>query len=48
MLAESFTTPIETQMEIEARNIAAMASSPDGREGIDAFVNKRKSEFKGV
>lgn len=48
MLAESFTNPIETQMEIEARNIAAMASSPDGREGIDAFVNKRKPDFRGA
>lgn len=48
MLAESFTNPVETQMEIEARNIAAMATSRDGREGIDAFVNKREPDFRGV
>lgn len=47
MLVESFTNPVETQMEIEARHIAALASSPDGREGIDAFVNKRKPVFTG-
>jgi 2-(1,2-epoxy-1,2-dihydrophenyl)acetyl-CoA isomerase len=47
MLVESFTNPLETQMEIEARMISARAASPDGREGIDAFVNKRKPEFKG-
>ncbi len=47
MLVESFTNPLETQMEIEARMISARASSPDGREGIDAFVNKRTPDFTG-
>ena len=47
MLTETFTNPLETQMEIEARFIAERATSPDGREGIDAFVNKRTPDFKG-
>lgn len=48
MLTETFTNPLETQMEIEARYIADRATSPDGREGIDAFVNKRQPSFKGA
>ena len=36
---------LETQMERESRAIAAMAASPDGREGIAAFVNKRAPNF---
>lgn len=47
MLVESFTNPLETQMEIEARMIAERSASPDGREGIDAFVHKRKPDFTG-
>ena len=47
MLAESFTNPLETQMEIESRTIAAMAQTSDGREGIAAFVGKRKPSFYG-
>ena len=31
----------------EARAIADMVGTADGREGIDAFFNKRKPEFKG-
>ena len=47
MLVESFTNPLETQMEIEARMISDMARSPDGREGVDAFVAKRTPSFTG-
>ena len=47
MLTETFTNPLETQMEIEARYISERATSPDGREGVDAFVKKRKPDFKG-
>jgi 2-(1,2-epoxy-1,2-dihydrophenyl)acetyl-CoA isomerase len=47
MLTETFTNPLETQMELEARAIAKMAQTPDGREGIDAFVGKRKPNFTG-
>ncbi|MEX2615172.1 MAG: enoyl-CoA hydratase-related protein [Alphaproteobacteria bacterium] len=47
MLVESFTNPLETQMELESRAIAEMARSDDGREGIAAFVGKRKPAFTG-
>jgi 2-(1,2-epoxy-1,2-dihydrophenyl)acetyl-CoA isomerase len=32
-------------MEREGRLIAARAETPEGREGIDAFLEKRKPEF---
>ena len=38
---------LETQMELEARTIAAMSVTADGNEGINAFLNRRKPEFKG-
>ncbi len=47
MLHETFASTLETQMEMEARAIAEMSHTHDGREGIDAFLNKRKPEFKG-
>jgi 2-(1,2-epoxy-1,2-dihydrophenyl)acetyl-CoA isomerase len=47
LLATSFQESLETQMELEARGIAAMAGSADGREGIDAFVAKRAAKFTG-
>jgi 2-(1,2-epoxy-1,2-dihydrophenyl)acetyl-CoA isomerase len=47
LLASSFSESLETQMELEARGIAAMAGSADGREGIAAFVAKRAAQFTG-
>ena len=41
------TESLESQMERESRAIAAMAGSPDGREGVAAFVAKRVPKFKG-
>jgi len=32
-------------MELESQFIAANADGADGREGIDAFLNKRAPEF---
>ncbi len=46
MLAETFTSGPEVQMEREARSIAAMARTSDVAEGIDAFLNKRKPAFR--
>ena len=34
-------------MEREGSNIAAAGAEPDGREGLDAFLNKRKPACKG-
>jgi 2-(1,2-epoxy-1,2-dihydrophenyl)acetyl-CoA isomerase len=47
LLNESFEHGLETQMELEARAIAEMSATADGREGIRAFLDKRKPEFTG-
>jgi 2-(1,2-epoxy-1,2-dihydrophenyl)acetyl-CoA isomerase len=41
LLAGTFSTDYEAQLELEARGIAACAGTPDGREGIRAYVEKR-------
>jgi 2-(1,2-epoxy-1,2-dihydrophenyl)acetyl-CoA isomerase len=41
------TDTLESQMEREARTIIEMAGSADGREGVRAFVEKRKPRFTG-
>jgi 2-(1,2-epoxy-1,2-dihydrophenyl)acetyl-CoA isomerase len=45
LLNASFDNGLETQMELETRAISDMARSSDGREGIQAFLNKRKPDF---
>jgi 2-(1,2-epoxy-1,2-dihydrophenyl)acetyl-CoA isomerase len=45
LLLSTFSSGLEEQMELEGRLIAARAETPDGREGIDAFLAKRKAEF---
>ena len=45
LLLTSFENSLETQMELEGRLISACAASPDGREGITAFVEKRPPNF---
>ncbi len=47
LLASSFQESLETQMEFETRAIAEAAGSNDGREGILAFSEKRRPQFKG-
>lgn len=48
LLATSFDRGLEAQMEAEGRGIAEMARSQDGREGIGAFLDKRKPHFRGA
>ncbi len=48
LLNSSFDQSLETQMELEARAISGLVGSADGQEGLEAFLNKRKPEFKGV
>lgn len=47
LLAQSFGNGLETQLEEEARGIVAQSSTLDGREGISAFLEKRKPNFTG-
>ena len=48
LLASSFGADLESQMEQEARAIAAAGGSHDGREGFAAFLAKRKPNFEGA
>lgn len=47
LLCDSYSNTLETQMELETRGIAECAASPDGREGVGAFAEKRKPSFAG-
>ena len=46
LLLASSGNDLETQMDLEAQLIESCVSSRDGREGIRAFVEKRKPEFE--
>ena len=45
LMLSTFSSGLEEQMELESRFIAKRAESADGREGVDAFMAKRKPEF---
>ncbi|PQD98075.1 enoyl-CoA hydratase [Mycobacterium sp. EPG1] len=45
LLLDTFSNGLEQQMELEGRLIAQRAESADGREGVDAFLAKRKPAF---
>lgn len=45
LLVESFNNTLETQLELERRGISDCAGHPDGQEGIQAFIEKRKPVF---
>jgi 2-(1,2-epoxy-1,2-dihydrophenyl)acetyl-CoA isomerase len=45
LMLSTFKNGLEEQMELESRLIADRAESADGREGVDAFLAKRKAEF---
>ena len=45
LMLATFSSGLEEQMELEGRIIAARAESADGREGVDAFLAKRKPKF---
>jgi len=38
---------LETQLEQESRAISASAAGPEGLEGVDAFLTKRRADFRG-
>ena len=47
LLNDSFNNGLETQMELETRAIADCAMTPDGQEGLHAFLEKRQANFIG-
>lgn len=47
LLLDGSSGTLETQMERESRFIADSIATDDAREGLDAFLSKRKPEFKG-
>lgn len=47
LVNQSFATPMDKQMEEELLAFSHCARGPDLREGVNAFVEKRKPAFKG-
>ena len=45
LITDSFNTPFEAQLENERNLLSWAADQPDGREGIAAFLEKRKPVF---
>jgi 2-(1,2-epoxy-1,2-dihydrophenyl)acetyl-CoA isomerase len=46
LLRGSLERPLEAQLELETESLARAAASPDGREGIAAFLGKRPPHFE--
>lgn len=47
-LVESFTSPLEQQLEREARSAVTASKSGERREGGRAFLDKRKPDLVGA
>ncbi len=43
----TFETPLEEGLEIERKNFFLLFATEDMREGMQAFIEKRKAEFQG-
>jgi len=43
----AWNTPLDAGLEFERRAFYLLFATEDKNEGVDAFVNKRKAEFKG-
>ena len=48
LLASSLLNPLDVQLDLEARTIAAAGATPESREGVAAFLGRRKPNFIGV
>ena len=46
LLTDSFNSAFEAQIEHERLGLCSCAEHPDGKEGIKAFVNRRKPNFQ--
>jgi 2-(1,2-epoxy-1,2-dihydrophenyl)acetyl-CoA isomerase len=44
---QTLDRPLESQLEEEAQTLAAISRTADAREGVAAFVEKRKPVFSG-
>lgn len=47
LIDRAATSPLEDQLEAEAEAIAAAIGGAEGQEGIGAFLDKRKPDFRG-
>jgi 2-(1,2-epoxy-1,2-dihydrophenyl)acetyl-CoA isomerase len=47
LLNEAFSETLESQMEHESRGIADMTKTKDAKEGIAAFIERRRPNFTG-
>lgn len=47
LLLEGASASLEAQLDAESRAIALLARTPDGREGIASFVERRRPNFTG-
>jgi 2-(1,2-epoxy-1,2-dihydrophenyl)acetyl-CoA isomerase len=45
LLTDSFNHSLESQLELEREGLSDCADHPDGREGLQAFMEKRKPKF---
>lgn len=48
LLTQSPTATLSEQLDSERESIATAASTPTGREGVDAFVGKRKPDYSAT
>ena len=46
LLTDSFNNSFESQIEKERFGLCSCADNPDGKEGLNAFKEKRKPVFK--
>ena len=47
LIRTAFARPLDEQLDLERDRMRELGRSEDYREGADAFMNKRKPQFKG-
>lgn len=47
LVAGALSTGLDAHLDVEARHLAAAAVSAEGREGVDAFLAKRRPDWSG-